>query len=94
MNMKTKNASGDVNWIYENIVSEIPQDYRFLLCVTEYGQLTVMSWEDENNYRAAEEVQPPPLFYSAGDMLKRHSLYADMERNNIQGKLSFGENSD
>jgi|GEM_PF-6955566 len=88
--MKTKNASGSVNWVYENIISEIPQDYKFLLCVSEYGQLTIMSWEEENNYRSAKEVRPPSIFYNAHDIIKRHSLYAGMERTNIQCKLNFG----
>jgi len=92
--MKTKNASGSVNWIYDNIISEIPQDYKFLLCVSEHGQLIIMSWEDENNYRFGEEVQPPSFFYNTNDILKRHSLYADMERKNIQGKLDFGDIQD
>ncbi|MCI0473407.1 MAG: nuclear telomere cap complex subunit Ten1 [Ignavibacteria bacterium] len=89
--MKTKNASGSVNWIYENLISETPQDYKFLLCVTEYGQLTIMSWEEENNYRRAEEIRPASLFYDVMDVLKRHSLFSLMERKNIQGKLDFGD---
>lgn len=89
--MKTKNASGSVNWIYENIISETPQDYKFLLCITEFGQLTIMSWEEENNYRITAEILSPPLFYDACDILKRHSLYSFIERTNTQEKLDFGE---
>jgi hypothetical protein len=89
--MKTKNASGSVNWIYENIVSEIPQDYKFLLCVSEYGLLTIMSWEEEKNYRLEDEIHPPSIFYDIRGILECHSLYAGMERTNIQGKLDFGD---
>lgn len=89
--MKTKSASGSVNWIYENLISETPQDYKFLLCITEHGQLTIMSWEEENNYRRAEEIRLPSLFYDARDILKRHSLYSFIERTNIQEKLDFGD---
>jgi len=89
--MKTKNVFGDINWVYENIISETPQDYLFLLCVTEHGQLTVMSWRDESNYRFAEETQPSMLHYKPQGILAQHSIFIAMEKRHTQGRIDFGD---